>query len=89
LEVSINCKVYMLKVWHKSKMFLHVQINTQTLRMDSPYFFQMSFFLSNGCNHNKRSHLRQGLSHFQGLNCTCGLFVLVYNAFKKIIFQVG
>jgi hypothetical protein len=22
---SINCKVYILKVWHKSKMFLHVK----------------------------------------------------------------
>jgi len=22
---SINCKVYMLKAWHKSKIFLHVQ----------------------------------------------------------------
>jgi len=33
---SINCKVYMLKAWHKSKMFLHVQ-SIQTLRVDSPY----------------------------------------------------
>jgi hypothetical protein len=30
-----------------------------------------------GCSHNKRSHLWQGLSPFQGLNCTCGLLVLV------------
>ncbi len=40
---SINCKVYMFKVWHKQKMFLHVQ-STQTLKMDYPYFFQTSFF---------------------------------------------
>jgi hypothetical protein len=33
----------MLKVWHKSKKKLHVE-STQTLRMDSPCFFQMSFF---------------------------------------------
>jgi hypothetical protein len=39
----INCKVYMFKAWHKSKMFLHVQIS-QTLRIDNPCFFQMSFF---------------------------------------------
>ncbi len=43
---SINYKVYMLKIWHKSKMFLHVQ-SIQTLKMDNPYFFQTSFFLSN------------------------------------------
>jgi len=29
-------------------MFLHVQ-NNQTLRVDSPYFFQMSFFLPIKC----------------------------------------
>jgi hypothetical protein len=33
----------MLKIWHKSKMFLHVQ-NTQTLRMDNLCYFQTSFF---------------------------------------------
>ncbi len=43
---SINCKVYIFKAWHISKMFLHVQI-TQTWRVDSPYFFQMFFFLPN------------------------------------------
>ncbi len=32
-----------LHAWHKSKIFLHVQ-NTQTSRVDSFYFFQMSFF---------------------------------------------
>ncbi len=41
---SVNCKIYMLKVWHKSKMFLHVQ-STQTSKMDNPHFFQMYFFL--------------------------------------------
>jgi hypothetical protein len=40
---TINCKVYMLKVWDKSKMFLHVQ-NIQTSKMDNLCFFQMSFF---------------------------------------------
>jgi hypothetical protein len=35
----------MLKVWHKSKMFLHVQ-NTQTSKMDSAYFFQTFFSLT-------------------------------------------
>jgi len=29
----------MLKAWHKSKIFLHVQ-NIQTLRMENLYFFQ-------------------------------------------------
>jgi hypothetical protein len=33
----------MLKAWHKSKMFLHVQI-IQTSRVDNIYFFQTSFF---------------------------------------------
>jgi len=42
---SINCKVYMFKVWHKSKMFSHVQ-NIQISRVDNPYFFQMSFFFT-------------------------------------------
>jgi len=40
---SINCKVYMFKVWHKSKKNLHVQ-NTQISRMDNLFFFPMSFF---------------------------------------------
>jgi hypothetical protein len=44
---SINSKDYMLKAWHKSNLFLHVQ-NTQTSRVDNPYFFQM-FFLSTKC----------------------------------------
>jgi hypothetical protein len=35
---SINCKV-----WHKSKMFLHIQ-SIQTLKVDSLCFFQMFFF---------------------------------------------
>jgi hypothetical protein len=39
----INCKVYILKVWHNSKMFSHVQ-STQTSRVDNACFFQMSFF---------------------------------------------
>ncbi len=34
---SINYKVYILKVWHKSKIFLHVQ-STQISRMDSFLF---------------------------------------------------
>ncbi len=42
----INCKVYMLKVWHKSKKFLYIQ-NIQTSRVDNPCFFQTSFFLPN------------------------------------------
>ncbi len=42
----INCKVYIFKAWHKSKMFLHVQ-SIQTLRVDNPCFFQMSVFLPN------------------------------------------
>jgi hypothetical protein len=33
------------------------------------------------CSHNKKSHLLQGLSPFQGPNYTCGLLVLVYNVF--------
>jgi hypothetical protein len=40
---NINCKFYMFKVLHKSKMFLHVQ-STQTSRIDNPCFFQMFFF---------------------------------------------
>jgi len=40
---SLNYKVYMLKVWHKSKMFLHVQ-STQTLKVNNFCFFQTSFF---------------------------------------------
>jgi hypothetical protein len=43
--LSTNYKVYMLKVWHKSKMFLQVQ-NIQTSRVDNPYFFQTSFFFT-------------------------------------------
>ncbi len=39
----VNCKVYMLKVWHTSKKKLHVQ-NIQTCRMDSPYFSQTFLF---------------------------------------------
>jgi hypothetical protein len=33
----------MLKNWHKSKMFLHVQ-NTQTLRVNNFYLFLDVFF---------------------------------------------
>jgi hypothetical protein len=33
----------MLKAWHKSIFFFHVQ-STQTPRMDNPYFFQTFFF---------------------------------------------
>jgi hypothetical protein len=33
----------MLKIWHKLKMFLHVQ-STQTSKVDNPCFFQTSFF---------------------------------------------
>jgi hypothetical protein len=33
----------MLKTWHKSKMFLHIQI-AQTSKVNTPCFFQMSFF---------------------------------------------
>ncbi len=40
---SINCKVYILKVWHKLKMFLYV-LNIQTSRVNNPWFFQTSFF---------------------------------------------
>ncbi len=43
---SINYKVYMLKAWHKLKMFLHVQ-STQTLKMDNSCFFQTFLFLPN------------------------------------------
>ncbi len=43
---SINCKVYMLKVLHKSKMFLHVQ-NIQTSKMYCLFFFKPLFFLRN------------------------------------------
>jgi hypothetical protein len=38
----INCKVYMLKDYHRSKMFLHVQ-SIQISRVDNPCFFQTSF----------------------------------------------
>jgi len=41
---SINCKIYMLKDWHKSKMFLHVQ-STQTSKVDNPCVFSNIFFL--------------------------------------------
>jgi hypothetical protein len=41
--LSINYKVYMFKAWQKSKMYLHVQ-STQTLKMESPYFFSNIFF---------------------------------------------
>jgi len=34
---SINCKVYMFKAWHKSKMFLHVQ-SIQTFKINSLFF---------------------------------------------------
>jgi hypothetical protein len=40
---TINRKFYMLKVLHKSKMFLYVQ-SIQTSKVDNPCFFQMSFF---------------------------------------------
>jgi len=40
----IKWKFCMFKVWHKSKMFLHVQ-NTQTSRMD--FFFSNVIFLPN------------------------------------------
>ncbi len=44
---SIDCKAYVLKAWHKSKMFLHVQ-NTQTLRVGLfLVFFKHPFFLPN------------------------------------------
>ncbi len=43
---SINCKVYMLNVWHKLKMVFIVQ-SIQTLRVVSHCFLQMSFFLPN------------------------------------------
>jgi hypothetical protein len=36
-----------------------------------------------GCSHNKKGHLHQGLSPFQGLNYKCGILVLDYNAFLK------
>jgi hypothetical protein len=39
----INCEVYMLKTWLKSKMFLHVQ-STQTSKVHNFYFFQTSLF---------------------------------------------
>jgi len=42
--ISINCKVYMFKAWHISKMFLRVQ-SDQISRVDNPYIFQVSFFL--------------------------------------------
>jgi hypothetical protein len=35
----------MLKDWHKSNFFLHVQ-NIQTSRVNNLYFFQMSFFFT-------------------------------------------
>jgi len=38
----------MLKAWHKSKKKLYVQ-NTQTLRMDNPYFFSNVFFFYQIC----------------------------------------
>jgi hypothetical protein len=34
---SSNYKVYMFKVWHKSKMFLCVQ-STQISKVENPYF---------------------------------------------------
>jgi hypothetical protein len=37
----------MFKVWHKSKMFLHVQ-NIQTSKMDNPYFFSNVIFFTKG-----------------------------------------
>ncbi len=46
----INFKVYMLKAWHKSKLFLHVQ-STQTLKMDNFIFFRHPFFLPNVHNY--------------------------------------
>jgi hypothetical protein len=42
----INFKVYVLKGWHKSKMFLHVQ-STQTSKVGSPFFFKCFCFLPN------------------------------------------
>ncbi len=36
---------YMLKVWHKSKMFFHVQC-TQTSKVDNPCFFKCRKFAS-------------------------------------------
>jgi len=41
----ISCKIYMFKVWHKSKMLLHVQ-TIQTSKVNNPCFFQMSFFFT-------------------------------------------
>ncbi len=40
---SINCKDYVLKFWHKSEMFLHVQ----TSKVDFPFFSNVLFFLPN------------------------------------------
>jgi len=42
----INWKFYMLKIWHKSKRFLHVQ-SIQTSKVDTPCYFLISFFLPN------------------------------------------
>jgi hypothetical protein len=41
-NISINYKVYMLKAWHKSIMFSHVQ-NIQTLILENLCFKQPFF----------------------------------------------
>ncbi len=43
----INCKVYMLKIWHKSLIFVHLQ-SIQTLKVDNLCFFK-TFFLYKMC----------------------------------------
>jgi len=48
---SINCKVYMLETWPKSKKKLHVQ-NIQGLKMDNFYFFQILFFFLPNVHHS-------------------------------------
>ncbi len=45
---SSNYKVYMFKVWHKSKMFLCVQ-NTQISKVENPNF--SNFFLIPNVHH--------------------------------------
>jgi hypothetical protein len=44
----INCIFYMIKFWHKSKIFLHVQ-STQTSRVDNFNFFSNGLFFYQMC----------------------------------------
>jgi len=82
---SINCKVYMLKVKHKSNFVLHVQ-NTQTSRMDSFCFFQTFFFKPNV--HHSFWKLERILTLMIRRAKGLELMNFFYNPFEHICFKI-